>query len=76
VKALEADPHVASVASPLSPRARRRSSDALLVPAVLVLMGKGAWWFPGWLERWLPRLNVEGDEYFTERDAVPAAGAR
>ena len=44
----------------------------LLVPAVLVLMGKSAWWFPGWLERWLPRLNVEGDEYFRERDAASA----
>jgi RND superfamily putative drug exporter len=31
----------------------------VLVPAVMELLGKRAWWFPRWLE-WLPRLNVEG----------------
>ena len=31
----------------------------ILVPAVMELMGKAAWWFPSWLE-WLPKLNVEG----------------
>jgi RND superfamily putative drug exporter len=31
----------------------------ILVPAVMELMGKAAWWFPTWLE-WLPKLNVEG----------------
>jgi len=31
----------------------------ILVPAVMELMGKAAWWFPRWLE-WLPKLNVEG----------------
>jgi RND superfamily putative drug exporter len=31
----------------------------ILVPAVMELLGKSAWWFPKWLE-WLPKLNVEG----------------
>jgi RND superfamily putative drug exporter len=31
----------------------------ILVPAVMELLGKAAWWFPKWLE-WLPKLNVEG----------------
>lgn len=31
-----------------------------LVPAVLVLLGRGAWWLPGWLERRLPEVDVEG----------------
>ncbi|QKW40027.1 MMPL family transporter [Actinomadura sp. NAK00032] len=31
-----------------------------LVPAVLALAGKGAWWLPSWLDRLLPRLDVEG----------------
>ena len=31
----------------------------VLVPAVMELLGKRAWWFPSWLE-WLPKLNVEG----------------
>jgi RND superfamily putative drug exporter len=31
-----------------------------LVPAVLALLGKRAWWLPGWLDRLLPRVDVEG----------------
>jgi len=31
-----------------------------LVPAVLVLLGRHAWWLPHWLERWLPSVDVEG----------------
>nr|WSY49698.1 MMPL family transporter [Streptomyces sp. NBC_00886] len=31
-----------------------------LVPAVLALAGRGAWWLPGWLDRILPDLDVEG----------------
>ena len=33
----------------------------LLVPAVMVLLGKSAWWLPKWLDRWLPHVSVEGD---------------
>ncbi|MGC3955063.1 MAG: MMPL family transporter [Propionicimonas sp.] len=40
--------------------------DAFLVrmtlgPAVMKLMGKSAWWLPGWLQRGLPVLDVEGE---------------
>jgi RND superfamily putative drug exporter len=31
-----------------------------LVPAVLALAGRAAWWLPGWLSRILPDLDVEG----------------
>ncbi|GAA2126117.1 MMPL family transporter [Nocardioides bigeumensis] len=31
-----------------------------LVPAVLMLLGRGAWWLPAWLERALPEVDVEG----------------
>jgi RND superfamily putative drug exporter len=31
-----------------------------IVPAVLALIGEAAWWRPRWLERALPRLDVEG----------------
>ncbi|MFE3110881.1 MMPL family transporter [Kitasatospora indigofera] len=34
----------------------------LLVPAVLTLLGKHAWWIPGWLDRILPHLDTEGEE--------------
>ncbi|WP_368492321.1 MMPL family transporter [Cutibacterium sp.] len=32
-----------------------------LVPAVMALLGDKAWWLPGWLERCLPRLDIEGE---------------
>ncbi|WP_336852898.1 MMPL family transporter [Sinomonas albida] len=31
-----------------------------LVPAVMRLLGKGAWWLPRWLGRILPDLDIEG----------------
>ncbi|MEV7831888.1 MMPL family transporter [Streptomyces subrutilus] len=32
-----------------------------LVPAVLALLGDKAWWLPKWLDRVLPRVDVEGE---------------
>ncbi|GAA1816987.1 MMPL family transporter [Nesterenkonia flava] len=32
----------------------------LLVPAVLTLCGPAAWWLPGWLDKILPDVDVEG----------------
>ncbi|WP_405729058.1 MMPL family transporter [Streptomyces sp. NBC_00028] len=32
-----------------------------IVPAVLALLGKYAWWLPKWLDRALPRVDVEGE---------------
>ncbi|MDQ1085048.1 MULTISPECIES: MMPL family transporter [Microbacterium] len=32
-----------------------------LVPAVLALLGDTAWWMPRWLDRLLPKLDVEGE---------------
>jgi RND superfamily putative drug exporter len=31
----------------------------VLVPAVMQLLGDRNWWIPNWLERMLPRLDVE-----------------
>jgi RND superfamily putative drug exporter len=45
----------------------------LLVPAVMVLLGKRAWWLPSWMERLVPRVSIEGEEYFAERDAAATA---
>jgi RND superfamily putative drug exporter len=33
----------------------------LLVPATMELLGSKNWWLPRWLDKILPRLNVEGD---------------
>jgi RND superfamily putative drug exporter len=32
-----------------------------IVPAVLALLGHKAWWLPKWLDRALPRVDVEGE---------------
>ncbi len=32
-----------------------------LVPAILALLGDKAWWMPRWLDRLLPRFDVEGE---------------
>ncbi|MEV5440661.1 MMPL family transporter [Streptomyces sp. NPDC052682] len=32
----------------------------LLVPAVMTLLGRAAWWTPRWLDRLLPHLDTEG----------------
>ncbi|WAC69637.1 MMPL family transporter [Microbacterium sp. SL75] len=32
-----------------------------LVPAILALLGAKAWWMPRWLDRLLPKLDVEGE---------------
>jgi RND superfamily putative drug exporter len=47
----------------------------LLVPAVMVLLGKRAWWLPAWMERIVPHISIEGEEYFAKRDADRAAAA-
>ncbi len=44
----------------------------LLVPALMVMMGKSNWYIPGWLERILPHISIEGAEFFRSRDRVPA----
>jgi len=32
-----------------------------VVPAVMVLLGERAWWLPSWLDRVLPRVDIEGE---------------
>ena len=45
----------------------------LLVPAVMVLLGKRAWWLPAWIARFVPHISIEGEAYFAERDAEARA---
>ncbi len=45
----------------------------LLVPAVMVLLGKRAWWLPRWMDRIVPHISIEGEEFFAKRDAELAA---
>ncbi|MFI5487352.1 MMPL family transporter [Micromonospora echinaurantiaca] len=32
-----------------------------IVPAVMSLLGRGAWWLPRWLDRALPNVDIEGE---------------
>ena len=41
----------------------------LLVPAVMVLMKRLNWWFPHWLDRAVPKVDIEGNEYFDKLEA-------
>jgi putative drug exporter of the RND superfamily len=45
----------------------------LLVPAVMVLLGKWAWWMPRWMERFVPHISIEGEDFFAKRDANVSA---
>jgi RND superfamily putative drug exporter len=44
----------------------------LLVPALMILMGKVNWYLPHWIDRILPHLSIEGAEFFERRDAAVA----
>ncbi|MGW7277226.1 MMPL family transporter [Streptomyces sp. NPDC054844] len=39
-----------------------------IVPAVLALLGKKAWWLPKWLDRALPNVDVEGEGLRTAQE--------
>ncbi|AGL18525.1 MMPL family transporter [Actinoplanes sp. N902-109] len=53
-----------------------------LVPAVMTLLGRRAWWLPRWLDRILPDVDVEGDKLRAEpetpepRPELVGAGGR
>jgi RND superfamily putative drug exporter len=43
----------------------------LMLPAVLQLIGKAAWYMPAWLDRMLPRISIEGSLDRVPADAEP-----
>ena len=42
-----------------------------IVPAVMALLGRSAWWLPRWLDRLLPNVDVEGEKL--RRQLEPSA---
>ncbi len=40
----------------------------LLVPALMVMMGKINWYMPRWLDPLVPRVSIEGAEFFAARE--------
>ncbi|MEE1929475.1 MMPL family transporter [Streptomyces sp. TRM 70351] len=47
-----------------------------IVPAVLALLGDKAWWLPGWLDRVLPNVDVEGEKLQRHLNASAAEADR
>ncbi|MFB7368319.1 MMPL family transporter [Streptomyces sp. NPDC056222] len=43
-----------------------------IVPALFALLGKSAWWLPKWLDRILPRVDVEGEKLGRAQAAPPS----
>jgi RND superfamily putative drug exporter len=41
-----------------------------IVPAVMALLGKAAWWLPRWLDRALPDVDIEGEQLRKHLDAA------
>ena len=44
----------------------------ILVPAVMSLLGKSAWWLPKWLDKILPNVDVEGSSLERKKDELIA----
>jgi RND superfamily putative drug exporter len=45
----------------------------LLVPAIMEVLGRRAWWMPHWMARRLPRLAIEPDVAAAAADVAPVA---
>ncbi len=45
----------------------------LLVPALMLIMGKVNWYMPTWLDRVVPHVSIEGAEFFEQRDQEAAS---
>jgi RND superfamily putative drug exporter len=48
----------------------------LLVPALMILMGKVNWYMPRWLDRIVPKISIEGAEFFAGRDKTGSSGEK
>ena len=46
-----------------------------IVPAVMTLFGKAAWWLPRWLDKLLPNVDVEGEKLRHQLDDSPTPAA-
>ncbi len=46
----------------------------ILVPATMELLGNKNWWIPRWIDRILPKIDVEGHSHLHEGDGEGAGG--
>src|SRR5690606_9616260 len=42
----------------------------IIMPALLALLGKWAWWIPSWLDKILPDIHVEGSQLAKLQDTA------
>jgi RND superfamily putative drug exporter len=47
-----------------------------IVPAVMSLLGRGAWWLPRWLDKVLPNVDIEGEGLRAHLDERAPVGQR
>ena len=47
-----------------------------IIPALMTLLGEKAWWFPRWLDRILPNVDVEGESLQQGKPEAEAAASR
>lgn len=47
-----------------------------LVPALMALFGRAAWWLPAWLSRFLPNVDIEGEQLREHRHEIDWAGTQ
>lgn len=45
----------------------------MLVPAIMTILGKSAWYLPKWLDRLIPNLDIEGESVLQELERDKAA---
>ena len=48
----------------------------VLVPALMVIVGRRNWWLPKWLAKILPKGSIEGTGFFKKLDAEQKAAAQ
>jgi hypothetical protein len=46
----------------------------VLVPATMKLLGDWNWWLPAWLDRLLPRLDIDGESSLPAPEYEPGCG--
>ena len=47
-----------------------------IIPALMTLLGEKAWWFPRWLDRILPNVDVEGESLQQGKPQAEASASR
>ena len=44
----------------------------MIIPATMFLLDKHAWWFPTWLDKIIPNMDIEGEALSTHREELQA----